>query len=439
MNVLPRLRWFGRAYLEGRWLAAGLALWALLLFGFTLWVGRSAWLASGFFHVYMVSLLGLLIAAVHQGLRKKMRRAAWSGFCLLALCPLNPLVAVLIMVAGMFSSAEDDFGKDLVIPPDLAMEEPVNQLTNFWPEAIRDEEGRAILQAAAGTTNGSLIEADTEWLRVLDEPARDQLLRHLASSARWRVTREGEQRVAFRRAAPDGVWRISLNGYYTDFDFDRSNGSFQYRVLLGLDGPALDAAWERMDRRTVMAAGGGSFSLEAKANPKMPVEQYESYLVVTGPVAAVEIFEQRPTTDRAMTCEALRQLALEMGEPGDLAEGSLRRGEPALGLANGSQGGIYDLYGFINPGEAGYLYVKAFEVTQGTPLSARRLKEDSLEYTGWSDDPGEQFFWNAHIMIGEGDWGTFYPARFEVWFVPASGAPERKLMEKVFRIQGWMR
>ena len=439
MNVLPRLRWFGRAYLEGRWLAAGLALWALLLFGFTLWVGRSAWLASGFFHVYMVSLLGLLIAAVHQGLRKKMRRAAWSGFCLLALCPLNPLVAVLIMVAGMFSSAEDDFGKDLVIPPDLAMEEPVNQLTNFWPEAISDAEGRSILQAAAGTTKGSLVEADTEWLRVLDVPARDQLLRHLASSARWRVTREGEQRVAFRRAAPDGVWRISLNGYYTDFDFDRSNGSFQYRVLLGLDGPALDAAWERMDRRTVMAAGGGSFSLEAKANPKMPVEQYESYLVVTGPVAAVEIFEQRPTTDRAMTCEALRQLALEMGEPGDLAEGSLRRGEPALGLANGSQGGIYDLYGFINPGEAGYLYVKAFEVTQGTPLSARRLKEDSLEYTGWSDDPGEQFFWNAHIMIGEGDWGTFYPARFEVWFVPASGAPERKLMEKVFRIQGWMR
>ena len=108
-------------------------------------------------------------------------------------------------------------------------------------------------------------------------------------------------------------------------------------------------------------------------------------------------------------------------------------------IANGFQGGIYDVYGFLNPGEPGYLYLKAFEVTRGTALSAERLKQDSLEYVGWSDNPDEQFFWNAHIMIGEGDWGTYYPARFEVWFVPASGAPERKLMDKVYRIEGWMR
>jgi hypothetical protein len=40
-------------------------------------------------------------------------------------------------------------------------------------------------------------------------------------------------------------------------------------------------------------------------------------------------------------------------------------------------------------------------------------------------------------MVYEGDWDTFYPARFELWFVPSGGGPERKLVEKVFRICGW--
>ena len=42
-------------------------------------------------------------------------------------------------------------------------------------------------------------------------------------------------------------------------------------------------------------------------------------------------------------------------------------------------------------------------------------------------------------MIGEGDWGKYYAARFEVWFDPDSGAPERKLLEKNFKIEGWQR
>ena len=39
----------------------------------------------------------------------------------------------------------------------------------------------------------------------------------------------------------------------------------------------------------------------------------------------------------------------------------------------------------------------------------------------------------------EGDWGVFYPARIELWFAPASGEPERKLLQDVFRVQGWRR
>lgn len=49
------------------------------------------------------------------------------------------------------------------------------------------------------------------------------------------------------------------------------------------------------------------------------------------------------------------------------------------------------------------------------------------------------FFSEASFTIYEGDWDKPYAARFEVWFVPDSGKPERKLMEKVFKIEGWQR
>jgi hypothetical protein len=85
------------------------------------------------------------------------------------------------------------------------------------------------------------------------------------------------------------------------------------------------------------------------------------------------------------------------------------------------------------------LYLKAFEVTKGTALSGDRLKERSNEWIGWSENPKELFLSNTEFTIYEGDYGKPYAARFEVWFAPDSGAPERKLTEKVFKIEGWQR
>ena len=85
------------------------------------------------------------------------------------------------------------------------------------------------------------------------------------------------------------------------------------------------------------------------------------------------------------------------------------------------------------------VYLKAFEVTQGTPLSVVSLRSRSNEWIGWSADPAELFFSNTRFTIYEGDWGKHYAARFEVWFQPDSGAKHRKLLERVFKIQGWMR
>ena len=37
-------------------------------------------------------------------------------------------------------------------------------------------------------------------------------------------------------------------------------------------------------------------------------------------------------------------------------------------------------------------------------------------------------------ILDEGNWGQYYAARFELWFRPDTGAPERKITEKVYRI-----
>lgn len=105
-------------------------------------------------------------------------------------------------------------------------------------------------------------------------------------------------------------------------------------------------------------------------------------------------------------------------------------------LINGMQGGIYRYMATVNPGEDGEVYLRAYEVTKGTRLSAERIKQRTLEkVTGKGDQLigiGKEF------TIYEGDWDKYYAARIELWFIPSNGGKPRKLKEKLFRVQGWM-
>lgn len=105
-------------------------------------------------------------------------------------------------------------------------------------------------------------------------------------------------------------------------------------------------------------------------------------------------------------------------------------------LVNGMQGGIYHYQATVNPGEDGEVYLRAYEVTKGTRLSADRMKQRTTEkVTGKGEHVigiGKEF------TIYEGDWDQYYAARLEIWFVPANGGKPRKLKEKLFKVQGWM-
>lgn len=109
-----------------------------------------------------------------------------------------------------------------------------------------------------------------------------------------------------------------------------------------------------------------------------------------------------------------------------------------LQIWNGSQGGIY-LYDFYyGPLPAGEIYLRCFEVTENIPLSEDDISESSRvkinPTTTFTKVVDKQRF-----TIYEGDWYDYYAARIEVWFKDAATKKEKKLMEKVYRVEGWMR
>ena len=107
-----------------------------------------------------------------------------------------------------------------------------------------------------------------------------------------------------------------------------------------------------------------------------------SYLVLESKGAALEILEQSPSHNRPFTPLALQQVNNELKsvlassvarqrgfDPALMPPDSTKAGEPEIHIANGMQGGIYFIRAYVNPGEPGCVYLKAFEATKNTPLS----------------------------------------------------------------------
>ncbi|HQV67272.1 MAG TPA: hypothetical protein PLE29_06770 [Saprospiraceae bacterium] len=108
-------------------------------------------------------------------------------------------------------------------------------------------------------------------------------------------------------------------------------------------------------------------------------------------------------------------------------------------LYNSFQPGLYEFDFWTNKIERGTIYLKAFEITQEYALSTDRLPESSSVKVYNPTDSIKKFGTTAHFTIYEGDWGQPYAARFEVWFKPDNGEQERKLFNKNYKIEGWMR
>lgn len=401
--------------------------------------------ASGLLVAAGLALMGMLAACLWNLINKRWAKGI-VNLLLLPVCGMATVYAFgVIMFASMFGPSEDGFADNLVIPANIEITEPGKE-QDAQPGGDQDAfQGALLASLQVPGTGDATVSANIPSLVRLQKNNRDMLRRYLATNPAWRVFLEHGQVFATRRWMIGAEWRYDLNGYYSRHDIDAWSKAgipdFQSRFTIGLSGKPW---WPGNKDTTWMEAGDTS-----KAKLSTGNQTHQSHCVIKGDGLLVEVFEQSGAIDRRLTGAALKHVEAEFALLADkpvwdtirtiLPPDSIRKDLPSLDLRNSFQPGLYDSSIRVNPGEPGMIYLKAFEVTKGTRLSADRLKEASNEWIGWSADSGEVFFSNTTFTIYEGDWGKPYAARFEVWFVPDSGGAERKLMEKVFKIEGWQR
>ena len=97
---------------------------------------------------------------------------------------------------------------------------------------------------------------------------------------------------------------------------------------------------------------------------------------------------------------------------------------------------MYDLY--YDALSAGEIFLRCYEATRDIPLSEERIPEESRVSIN-STTSFSKLISRKKFTIYEGDYGDYYAARIEVWHRNAETKREMKLLEKVYRVEGWMR
>ncbi|MEL7493638.1 MAG: hypothetical protein AAGJ95_06710 [Cyanobacteria bacterium J06554_11] len=315
-------------------------------------------------------------------------------------------------------------------PVDLEM----GAVDNFQGALLSALETAAAAEYAAITATVSSL----QYLQA-HEPA--VLKRYLAANPAWRVFEERDRLFATRRWKVGPDWRYTLHGYYSSSDIKQAldRPYFQSRFTIGLSGkPWLNSLGDM----TRLVPGETAEVKLSEGN----LQSAQSISVIEDGALVVEIFEESMVATRPLTQAALDFTETEFGDLAYhptwenirylLPSGSVETGEPSLDLFHAVQPGLYDATIWANPGEPGKVYLKAFNARNGITLSTRRLAQKTNEWIGWSDDPDELFLSNSYFTL-HGEVGrTSDAVRFEVWFEPDGRGADRKLLEKVFELEG---
>ena len=387
-----------------------------------------------------------LIQCIARLVEKRWRSAVFAFVRLAALVALAiPAMGVLMMLS-MFGPSEDHFADKLTIPEGLDISEPVSDASGeFSGTSTTGTDAmqlaiRAALAKPAGSNPAIVPSMPSLRKATTDHPK--EFREYIEASPDWHVFIEQGNYFAARCWSYGGEPRDTLHGYISEFG---GPDGFQTRTLLCLDR-------KQWSRYQVQHVSEGS----SPVTPGMTTgnQMQESRVMIECGGVWVEIFEQSKAAERRVTQASIAVLEGEFSEflkDPPAAVGRAKQSSRALALRlagttgeafrllEGMQPGIYGVAYSLNPGEAGVVYLKAFEVTKGTVLSEARLKAASETRMTWSADSSERFGAKAGLTIYEGDWGKPYAARFEVWFKPDSGAAERKLAERIFKIEGWQR
>lgn len=435
-------------YFNSWWLPA--LVYICLLGGFTIstipkWKPL-AYVANMLFCVAVLAFLGVIAASIWNLIKKRWGKGIINVLFVFGCAAATVSAVGFVMFASMFGPSEDGFTDNLTIPEGIEIADPDQDATGVWggnTPGGSDEFQRMVRKAL--TVPGDNTTEFTPTMPSLRRASTDHLKTfrdYVEASPDWHVFIERGNRFAARRWSYGGEPRDTLHGYISDFSGD---SQFQTRCLLCLDR-------KQWSRYSVQNAQEGTKPVK----PEMSLgnELHESRIMIECGGVWIEIFEQSDKPERRVTKATVTALEKEFSEflsdpESAVATARARSRELASRLAGddghpfrlltGMQPGIYGVVYSLNPGEPGSVYLKAFEVTKGTPLSVDRLEAKSKTRMTWSADPSERFGAKAGFTIYEGDWGKPYAARFEVWFKPDSGKADRKLAERIFKIEGWQR
>lgn len=401
--------------------------------------------ASAFFAWIAAGLTLFVTIGVSLGRRRWLRSLLQALLGVMLLVGSFFAVAMACVLGTFFGPSEDHFADELAVPAELEADivVPGDRVGSPFDSAnvYDDDFARAVFVALRkeGGDNPT-VTCDLSALSELVHSRRDALMAYLARHPGWWLHEDCGRLCATRRWRNKGVWNHPLHGNYSgnttkhdfaqDFDVWQKTTYFQTRTTIGF--PFSPFGHERGAER-------GPISTARADVTKGNLDSFRSNVCFGDKDFCVEVIEESPARERRITNAVLAFLKDEFQSLTNLPPDAVVRGSDEFTLRNGMQPGIYNLTLRINPGEPGLVYLKAFEATKGTRLSEGRLKGASNERIGWSNDPEEKFLYENEFTIYEGDWGKPYAARIEVWFCPDSGRTERKLMERVCKIEGWMR
>ena len=298
------------------------------------------------------------------------------------------------------------------------------------------------------------VTCDLTSLERLKVEREDLLMRYLAAHPGWHVAPE------FPVSYYPGRWddraycamrRFKRGGRWLSADSDRYSGrcriddfyhSYGYCVRSGIIiGGTIESdvqcrsgetAAVRMEADSCSVGESCALLAQGKGLSLYVEEEAEGY---TAPRTLQKAFDLTEGEFARLAAAKDWQEALPLLPPD-----AVRHGEPTIELFTSGDSTLFGIsYNYlarVNPGERGEVYLKVFEVTREQRLSAERVSVCTREAVGWSDDPQETFTCSSWFVLYEGDGKTPYLARLELWFVPANGGMERKLIERQFKVTG---
>jgi hypothetical protein len=311
---------------------------------------------------------------------------------------------------------------------------------------------------------------DCSSTRVLNDFANDRageaLLRHLSASAAWRVTvhsgiSEPGTRVKRVIEAEKRVKRLTGAD-----DWLASSAATQIHVRLWFD----PSPPNRLEEGTYVLAKAGAKVVDVPLFAA-PDDSHTlgSRLFIQGDSMILEIGEYNLGRERTFTEKAVEQVAQELMAVRDnveeierngylrkwLPDGSVRESAKDLPLEirEGFMRGIYDVSGYVNPHEKGYITLRTVHVRTGKALEDDVNSWRTVQYVGWSSRPEEKFFFECELLapsyLTDDQWkmdpedprrleamAAEQKIRVEVWF---HGTQERKLIEATKVLVPWMR